>query len=186
MLSACLFCALSSPHVFAQSLQREVHTRTGKRLAITETHPTGRSLSDVRLVSQGFVYEFDGLFQDVDPISEVVLTDLDEDGFDELYLVCISVGSGSYGSILAFSSNRDLSISMINFPEIEEGDERFIGYRGHDRFTFSGHRLTRTFPLYREPDKNNMPTGGAVAIVYELVPGEAMRQLVIVDFHRTN
>ena len=185
ILGVAIVVAVFWHHLSAQPLRRELVTRTGKGLVITETHPNGLSLSDVRVVSRGFKHEFDEVFHDVDPVTEAVITDLDEDGFDELYLVCTSAGSGSYGSILAFSSNRDLSLSMINFPEIEKGDDRFSGYMGHDRFTFAGHRMTRGFPIYRGSDGNNKPTGGTAEVYYELVPGEATRQLVIVGSSRS-
>jgi hypothetical protein len=72
------------------------------------------------------------VFEDRDPISDVFTADLDGNGFDEIYIVTTAAGSGSYGTILGFASNKDKSLSMIHFPEVREGDETFEGYMGHD------------------------------------------------------
>ena len=70
---------------------------------------------------------------------------------------------------------------MIHLPEIEEGDERFSGYMGHDQFQISDNVLLRSFPIYLSSDKNNKPTGGRRELTYGLFPGEALWQLKIVD-----
>jgi len=70
---------------------------------------------------------------------------------------------------------------MIHLPEIEEGDERFSGYMGHDQFQISDNVLLRSFPIYLSSDNNNKPTGGRRELTYGLFPGEALWQLKIVD-----
>ena len=66
---------------------------------------------------------------------------------------------------------------MINFPEIQERDENFEGYMGHDTFKMEDQKLVRIFPIYNEGDTNQNPTGGTRKLVYGLYPGEAMWQL---------
>ena len=105
------------------------------------------------------------------------MADLDGNGFDEIYIITISAGSGSYGTVLGFASNKDKSLSMIHFPEMQAGDENFEGYMGHDAFTIVGRKLVRIFPLYNKGDTNENATGGRRKLVYGLVPGEAMWQL---------
>jgi hypothetical protein len=107
------------------------------------------------------------------------LADLDGNGFDEIYIITKSAGSGSYGSVLGFASNKDKSLSMINFPEIREGDAHFQGYMGHDAFRIEGQKLIRIFPVYKKGDTNENPTGGRRKLVYGLYPGEAMWQLEV-------
>ena len=158
----------------------EYVTRSGKSLFIEESHPLGLSLSNIHLKSSGFEHELSEILEDSDPINSVYIADLDKNGFDEFYIITISSGSGSYGNIIGFASNRDKSLSMIHFPEIEEGDERFTGYMGHDRFQISENVLGRSFPIYLSSDKNNNPTGGTRRLAYSLFPGEALWQLRIV------
>ena len=156
-------------------------TRSGKSLFIEESHPLGQSISNIHLNSSGFEHELSEILEDRDPIKNVLIAVLDQNGFDEFYIFTISSGSGSYGNLIAFASNRDKSLSMIHFPEIEEGDERFSGYMGHDHFQISDNVLVRSFPIYLPPDNNNKPTGGRREVFYGLFPGEASWQLKIVD-----
>lgn len=155
------------------SISREYSTRSGISLVIEESHPVGQSLSDISLRSVGFDHELSEVIKNQDPIKSVHVADLDANGFDEFYIITVSSGSGSYGNVLAVASNRDKSLSSIYFPEIQEGDELFSGYMGHDTFSFSKNRLIRSFPVYHTSDTNNNPTGGTRRIAYTLVAGEA-------------
>lgn len=113
----------------------------------------------------------------MDPISDVFVADLDGSSFDEIYIITTSAGSGSYGTVLGFASNKDKSLSMINFPEIQEGDRNIEGYMGHDIFKIEKQKLVRFFLIYNEGDTNQNPTGGTRKLIYGVFPGEAMWQL---------
>jgi hypothetical protein len=154
-------------------------TKTGKTIVISETHPAGQSLSTIEISTKDFEHNYPAIYQDRDPISEVFVADLDGNGFDEIYIITIASGSGSYGTVLGFASNKDKSLSMINFPEILERDENFKGYMGHDTFKMEDQKLLRTFPIYNEGDTNQNPTGGTRKLVYGLYPGEAIWQLKV-------
>lgn len=158
---------------------KEYRTKTGKTIIVSETHPVGRSLSTIRISTKGFEHNHREVYEDRDPISDVFVADLDGNGFDEIYIITTSAGSGSYGTVLGFASNKDKSLSMINFPEIRKGDENFEGYMGHDTFKIEGQKLVRIFPIYKKGDTNENPTGGRRKLVYGLYPGEAMWQLRI-------
>ena len=125
---------------------KEYKTKTGKTIIISETHPAGRSLSTIEVRTEGFEHNFGEIFEDRDPISDVFVTDLDGNGFDEIYIITTSAGSGSYGTVLGFASNKDKSLSMIHFPEVRKGDEYFDGYMGHDSFKIEGEKLVSIFP----------------------------------------
>jgi hypothetical protein len=154
-------------------------TKTDKTIIVSESHPAGRSLSTIEVRTRGFEHEYHEIYPDRNPISDVLVADLDGNGFDEIYIITTGAGSGSYGTVLGFASNKDKSLSMINFPEIREGDERFEGYRGHDAFKIEDQKLVRMFPIYNKGDANGNPTGGRRKLVYGLVPGEAMWQLKV-------
>jgi hypothetical protein len=152
-------------------------TKTGKTIVVSQTHPAGRSLATIEVRTEGFEHNFGEVFEDRDPISDVFVADLDGNGFDEIFIVTTAAGSGSYGSVLGFSSNKDKSLSMIHLPEIREEDAHFDGYMGHDTFTIESRKLVRRFPVYNQGDTNVKPTGGRRKLVYGLVPGEAGWQL---------
>lgn len=154
-------------------------TKTGKTIFVSETQSVGRSLTTIKISTNGFEHNFQEEYKDRDPVSDVFIADLDDNGFDEMYIITTSAGSGSYGSVLGFASNRDKSLSMIYVPEIQDGDKNFEGYMGHDTFKIEDQKLVRRFPIYNEGDTNANPTGGRRTLVYGLVPGEAMWQLKI-------
>ncbi len=172
---------ISFPSAGMDTIFSEYVTRSGKSLLIEESHPIGQSLSDISLKSVGFEHELTELFNNRDPIKSVHVADLDANGFDEFFIITVSSGSGSYGNVIAFASNRDKSLSVIYFPEIQERDELFTGYMGHDAFGISNNKLLRSFPIYQPSDTNNNPTGGTRRLAYSLFAGEAGWQLKITD-----
>jgi len=161
------------------NVSKEFKTKTGKTIMISETHPVGQSLSTIKISTKDFEYNYSEIYEDRDPISDIFLSDLDGNGFDEIYIITTSAGSGSYGTVLGFASNKDRSLSMINFPEVHEGDNNFKGYMGHDIFKMADRKLVRIFPTYNQGDTNKNPTGGKRKLVYGLYPGEAMWQLKV-------
>lgn len=150
-------------------------------MLVTESHPVGQSLSDITVESSGFEHNLDETLNDLDPIKNVHIADLDNNGFDEIYIITVSSGSGSYGNVIGFASNKDKSLSMIHFPLSQEEDELFAGYMGHDTFSIDENALVRSFPIYLSSDTNNNPTGGTRRVTYGLVAGEAAWQLQITD-----
>lgn len=163
----------------ADWVTHEYATRSGKSLFITESHPAGQSLSDITLQSSGFEHELSETLRDRDPIKNIHVADLNGDGFDEFYIITVSAGSGSYGTVIGLASNRDKSLSIIHFPEIQEGDARFDGYMGHDTFEISDGKVIRSFPVYLPSDDNSKATGGRRRLTYDLFPGEAAWQLML-------
>ena len=156
-------------------------TKTGKIITVDVTHPVGESLATIEIRAIQFGNGNHFILKDVDPISKIALGDLDNNGFDELYIFTKSVGSGTYGNVIGYGSNRDKSMSPIYVPEISEKElytnGLFTGYMGHDVFTLQKDRLVRQFPIYKEGDSNAKPTGGTNEVTYLLKKGEASWQL---------
>jgi hypothetical protein len=173
-------------HNTSSDAPKQYKTKTGKTIIVSETHPVGQSLSTIEIRTRGLEHDFQEVYPDKDPISAVFVADLDDNGFDEIYIITKSAGSGSYGSVLGFASNNDKSLSMINFPEMRQGDAHFEGYMGHDTFRIEDQRLVRIFPIYEPGDTNRNPSGGRRKLVYGLYPGEAMWQLRIERSEKLN
>ena len=106
-------------------------------------------------------------------ITKVEVEDLNSDGYPEVYIYVNSAGSGSYGSLIAYSSNKNQSLSEIYLPSIDDNRDVSRGYMGHDEFTVGEGTFIRRFPIYREDDTNAKATGGARQIQYKLEAGEA-------------
>lgn len=99
------------------------------------------------------------------------VADLNADGSPEVYVYVQSAGSGSYGTLVAYSANRGKSLSEVALPPLTESAAK--GYQGHDEFAVLEGVLGRRFPIYRDTDTNAAPTGGTRQVQYRLTPGEA-------------
>ena len=115
------------------------------------------------------------------PVMKAEATDLNQDGYPEIVVFTQSVGSGSYGDVIAYSSqpsqSQGKSWTEASFPELSEKLSQ--GYMGHDSFAIKGNQLVREFKLYLDGDTNANPTGKTRQITYRLVDGEASRQFVV-------
>ncbi|MCS5693547.1 hypothetical protein NZK33_16390 [Cyanobium sp. FGCU-6] len=107
------------------------------------------------------------------------IEDLNSDGQPDLFVYVQSAGSGSFGSVRAWTSTGAGSLLPIRMQEM--GAREASGYMGHDQYAVVETRLVRRFPVYRPGDSNSRPTGGTRQLSYKLVPGEAMWQLRPVD-----
>jgi len=101
------------------------------------------------------------------------VADMNGDGFPEVYVYITSAGSGSYGSLIAYASNRNKSMTPIYLSELTDDRKLSQGYMGHDEFSIDKNSLVRKFPIYKKEDANCCPKGGTRQIEYKLVPGEA-------------
>ena len=149
--------------------KKEYKTRTGKIITVSESHPQGQSLSNISVAFAGDAAS-EMKFTDMDPINKVLVGDLDANGYDELYIITTSAGSGSYGNVIGIASISDKSLSQITVPAVEEKDMKkggkFEGYEGHDEFEIIENSLARRFPI-------KAPNATKRAINYKLKLGEA-------------
>jgi hypothetical protein len=138
------------------------------------------SVNRLRIVPSGLTVDNTPIERQVDgQVVGAELADLNADGSPELYVYVRAAGSGSYGSLAAYSANRRRSLSEIALPALADTPGADKGYMGHDQFAVVENRLVRRFPVYKDGDTNAAPTGGVRQLQYKLVPGEAMWQLVV-------
>ncbi len=168
-----------------QAVEREINTEEeqyvfklgeGVEIKVLEDK-TSASISYLTIVPDGFENSNDIIrIGETDPVSEVFLEDLNNDGFKEIYIITTGAGSGSYGTVYGAVSNADKSLTPVYVRKVEESDiggEWLDGYRGHDRFYIDGNLLVREFPLYSDDDSNAAPEGGKAKVYYTLKQGEA-------------
>ena len=138
------------------------------------TCPNEGSLNTLTIVPSGLTIDNSVITEEVDgSVTGAQIDDLNGDGSPEVYVYINSAGSGSYGSLVAYGSNNNKSISAIYLPPLEDDKKNAKGYMGHDEFTVMDGHLARRFPLYNENDTNAEPTGGMRQLHYKLVAGEA-------------
>ncbi len=132
------------------------------------------SINTLHIIPAGLKVDNAPISREIDgTVTGAEVTDLNVDGSPEIYVYVTSAGSGSYGSLVAFSANKLKSLSEIYLPPLSEDQAASKGYRGHDEFAVLEGVLGRRFPVYRDMDINATPTGGTRQIQYKLVPGEA-------------
>ncbi|MFM9073730.1 MAG: PliI family lysozyme inhibitor of I-type lysozyme [Cyanobium sp.] len=94
--------------------------------------------------------------------------DLNSDGRPELVVMVQSAGSGSYGSVQAWSAGPHRLEPIPPMGDLSGADAR--GYMGHDSFNVVETSLVRQFPIYKSSDSNARASGGTRQIVYKMVP----------------
>lgn len=153
-------------------LSKTLKTKSGKTFNITEKKKSA-SVSDYEIYGSGFgTFKETFKIENKDPMINSFTADLNDDGFDELYLITQTVGSGSYGNIIGVASINDNSYSLINVDELKDKQlsqsGTFTGYMGRDSIYVTEESIAREFPVYQQTDAMNNPTGGKRIIVYAL------------------
>jgi hypothetical protein len=132
------------------------------------------SLNRVRIQPQGLKGENAVIEANADgTVTDAEVADLNGDGFPEIYIHVTSAGSGSYGTLIAYGSNKNRSLTEIYLPPLEEDPKAVAGYQGHDEFAVAENALVRRFPIYKKNDTQAQPSGGTRQVQYHLVAGEA-------------
>jgi Periplasmic lysozyme inhibitor of I-type lysozyme len=138
------------------------------------TSPNVGSINTLRIVPSGLELDNAPIVRTIDgTVMGAEVADLNVDGSPEVYVYVTSAGSGSYGSLVAYSANRRKSLSEIYLAPVTQNKAASKGYMGHDEFAVVELSLVQRFPVYRDGDTNARPTGGMRQIQYKLDPGEA-------------
>jgi len=144
----------------------------GIRFRVTATDEG--SVNRLTIVPSGLEKDNRPVEREIDgTVAAAEVADLNVDGSPEIYVYVTSAGSGSYGSLVAYSANRRKSLSEIYLPQVAENKAAAKGYMGHDEFAVVENTFVQRFPVYRDGDANNRPTGGTRQLQYKLVAGEA-------------
>lgn len=109
-------------------------------------------------------------------VNGMEVADLNSDGRPDLLIYVTSAGSGSCGSVKAWTVSKKQTLLPITMPELTGPWAQ--GYMGHDSFAVVETTLMRKFPVYRPGDSNARPTGGIRTVSYKLAPGEASWQFM--------
>ncbi|MCU0223241.1 MAG: PliI family lysozyme inhibitor of I-type lysozyme [Acidobacteria bacterium] len=138
------------------------------------TCPNASSLNKVTITPSGLEIDNAPVEREADgTVVGAEVADLNVDGSPEVYVYVQSAGSGSYGSLIAFSANQKKSLSEIYLPPVADDPKASKGYMGHDEFAVVESTLVQRFPLYAGGDTNTQPSGKWRQLQYKLAPGEA-------------
>jgi hypothetical protein len=132
------------------------------------------SINQLAITPSGLKEENSVISREIDgSVTGVDVADLNSDGSPEIYVFINSAGSGSYGSLVAYSVNNMKSMSEIYLPPIADDPINSKGYMGHDEFAIIENTFAQRFPLYNDGDSNANPTGKMRQLNYKLKQGEA-------------
>lgn len=134
----------------------------------------GTSFSDIHVTGVGFQNSSATIkFEGQNPIEGYLIADIDFNGFEELYILTRSTGSGLHGKLLGITSYKGKNYKVIYIPEFDEklklNFEYLIGYKGNDEFFVKDMKLFRKFPIYNKTDLQGMPNGGYRVLEYKLI-----------------
>jgi hypothetical protein len=136
------------------------------------------SLNQLKIATNGLAIDNTPITRRIDgQVIGAEVADINVDGSPEIYVYIQSAGSGSYGSVVAFSANKRKSLSEIVMPDISADKKMSRGYQGHDEFAVVENVLARRFPIYGDADTNARPSGKIRQLQYKLVKGEATWRL---------
>jgi hypothetical protein len=163
----CSYIAPVKIDTTALGLLYTVIFKSGKTLHIEVESSESVFTNKVNITSRGFKEDI-SINLKTEPITDVFTADLDKNSYEELYLITTSAGSGSYGEVYAFISNKDIDIIQCSLTNMTEPETYLVGYMGHDSFYIENSLLIRKFPVYIKQDYNANPTGGTKKIEYTL------------------
>ena len=75
------------------------------------------------------------------------IADLNDDGFPEVYIYVNTSDVHANGSLVAFASNKNQSLTPIYMSPLSDDPVLMNGYIGHDEFAIVESSLERRFPL---------------------------------------
>lgn len=136
--------------------------------------PNDSSLNKLTVAPSGLEADNSPITREIDGIvTAAEIADINVDNSPEIYIYVQSAGSGSYGSLVAYSANRRKSLSEISLPAVADDPKLRAGYQGHDEFAVVENTFVQRFPIYSAGDANASPTGKTRQLQYKLTPGEA-------------
>jgi hypothetical protein len=150
----------------------EYFLKNGKSFTILKS-PESDYLVDVRVFGKGFSDSGDTIFfEEIEIIDTVVIADINNDGFEEMYIFTRGFSPGAYDHVFGVTSDEDKSYKEIKFYDLKPSDVTegavFNGYQGQDVYTPENNSIKRTFPVYNAGDFYNYPSRGYKTLYYTL------------------
>ena len=101
-------------------------------------------------------------------LTKAEIGNLNDDAIPELLLYVFGVPNVKTGKAICMTVINN-SIIPVFFPDIYDDPVLRAGYKGTDEFSIRNGILTRNFPLYKDGDADDMPTGGKRTIQYQML-----------------
>jgi hypothetical protein len=167
-------------------IKKELKTANGKLFTIIESKPT-YSMSNYLITGAGFENSEDTIkFYNMNPMTATLLSDINKDGFDELYIITKTTGDERFMDLMAFTSGKENNFREIIVepvePEDVKNDKMFDGYMGHDSIYIDGSGIIREFPVYPSSTYEKDKDQARRKIIYNLYPEGDKFKLDVTDY----
>jgi hypothetical protein len=119
-----------------------------------------------------------GLKTDNSPIEHTIdgvvtgadIGDINVDKSPEIY---IYIKTKDNTSLISYSANKNKSLSEIYLPPFTDDPKLAKGYRSHNEIALVENVVAQRFPIFKDGDSDDKPTGGVRQLQYKLMQGEA-------------
>ena len=112
--------------------------------------------------------------------------DMNDDGYPDLLVYVYSGPDDAFGAVVAFGSDQNKKIVPFPLPDVVLNGKINEGYRGHDHFSLMEGSLLDKFPIYKQGDEKDKPTGGYRIVQYKMTSnGQGGFQFVMLRFYET-
>jgi hypothetical protein len=150
----------------------EYFLKNGKSFTILQSWESD-FLVDVRIFGKGFSGSRDTIFfEEIEIIDTVIIADINNDGYEEMYVFTRGFLPGAYDHVFGVTSDKDISYKEIYFYDLKPSDFSeyavFNGYQGQDVYTLENNTIKRTFPVYNAGDFYNNPSRGYRTLHYTI------------------
>ncbi|CAG7855890.1 hypothetical protein MCAMS1_00186 [biofilm metagenome] len=174
-LAVCLLAILLSvimPYAMAEnsSASANAFSQTfslhGISFAVSSTGNTLRIVpSGLKIDNSPIERAIDGVVTGAD------VGDINVDQSPEIYVYVKA--KDNTASLIAYSANKKKSLSEIYLPPFTDDPKLAKGYRGSNEIALVENMVAQRFPIYKDGDRDDKPTGGTRQLQYNLKPGEA-------------
>ncbi len=163
-------------------------TNTPREMIISIPDGEAHSIGTFEVTMESHHYHESGIPRD-GSVESAWISDLNDDGIEDVMFVIRSSGSGSYAELtLLLSQGKGFVIDQI----LMSLDASVQGYMGHDTITLVGNKIYRSFPTYSDskewrldrqweiqdglegkipvkkaPDSNSNPSGSTMRLWYD-------------------
>ena len=106
-------------------------------------------------------------------VSGCMVDDLNADGWPDLVLFIYTDSAAQHGTVYALiSDGNKLAMPLCILPDAVTNIKINKGYKGGDQFSMLEGKLLQKFPIYKDGDEKNKPTGGHRMVMYNLGKNE--------------
>jgi hypothetical protein len=157
------------PTNFAAAYEPYSASLTLNNINFEISSPNLSSKNLVTISSKGILNQNTPIIAEVSGrVTGAEVADLNDDGCPEVYVYLNASHDDGNGSILAFASNKNISLMPIYLPALVDIPKASNGYQGQDEFAVVENKLMRRFPIGKTSNPRHYRQ-----IQYRLVAGEA-------------